>query len=203
MINEIGQILKRRVESVGFFDRLGGVIVPRFVQVGKKGYYLPIGEDEAGNEVHYVPDSEKAGVGFFMDRGGLMYRAEIQRGRHEYDWGMVFLAWYNCNPYAARSLQTPLFVKCAGALRGDDYKNLYKSLGLLDVQVTAVSLLVDAAKEWQQFGDLATLAQRGLFTPPYETIALAVKGTCQLSTTTGCLSLPHLTQLANNGCTDC
>jgi hypothetical protein len=201
---EIGKILSARLEKIGFFERLGGLVVPKYVTFGKKGFYLPVdpkGVD--GDERHFVPDSGKAAVGFFLGRDGLMFAKSEMQGLHQFTWSMTFLAWYNCGPYGTHTLQTELFAHALERLMSRDFESMYKAVGLLRVETTSVSLLPNAAQYWAEFGDAQEQAKAGLFTPPYEAVALLVKGTCEVSTSASCLSLNPLPMLAKNGCTDC
>lgn len=203
----ICEVLKGRIDRPKMFDRLGGLVHAQPVQMESGLQVLPIGCYEDGQPdkmLHFVPDTQRGPVGFFMDPNG----AQIQKvygekgGRLEMVFNLNFLGWYSIQETdlpgcSASHVVAPRLMREL-MQAGENDSAFLNQRGFSNMLVTGVSVMPKTPALFQSFSFYQEGLKNGLFAYPYDYVGLVIRGKYDVTVKAGCFddgALPNIFQL--------
>lgn len=203
----ICEVLKGRVARAGMFERLGGLVQAQAVpdQNGNL-QVLPIGCYENGSPdkmTHYVPDTTRGPVGFFLDPAGAQVNKVHgeKAGRFEIVFNLNFLGWYSIPESdlpgcSASHVVGPRLMREL-LEEGESDKGFLNKRGFSNLTVTGVSVMPKSPALFQAFSFYSEGIRGGLFSYPHDYIGLLIRGKYDVSVKGACFddqALPNIFQ---------
>lgn len=180
MVIEIANALKAVIDPIGFYERLGGLMVQApFKNSEGKVRILPSPADSTTvADGHWTPDNQIGPIGYFIDPNGVTWKKVSSKGV-EMSFKLRFLSWHDSRGHAnfsTGSVAQMRIIEKLAAIRKTPPALL--DIGIYDFQVERLDL-VPKTPDIFPF-DFSEQAYRGLFNFPYDYFGLSITGSFTL-----------------------